>query len=176
VLELILRPARMLLAAGVGPLPAVAPVIGPIGRLAAVLLLLLVLSLLLVGRWGRKWRPAATVATWGCGYPAASSRMQYTAGGYAELAQKQLFPVPLRPHPAGGPPAGLFPPPASWSQEAPDPVLSSIFLPAFRSVAERCQRLRFIQQGKVHLYLFYIFVTCAVLLTWSVLAHRGWSW
>jgi hypothetical protein len=77
---------------------------------------------------------------------------------------------------AGEPVAGLFPRTVSLFRHGLDPVLSRWFLPGFEWVAEHCVRLRWLQQGRLPVYLLYVFVTCAVLMAWIVLvdyARRG---
>lgn len=171
-LALVLRPAGILLGGAPG-LPSSVSLIDPVGRLALLLLMLLGVGVWLVS-WLRRRRPVAVTATWGCGYVAPNARMQYTAAAYAELAQRHLLPGWLRPQLGGGRPAGLFPAAVRLSQKTADPVLSHFFRPLFRQAATRCQRLRFVQQGRLHIYLLYIFIACAGLLAWSVLAARGW--
>jgi formate hydrogenlyase subunit 3/multisubunit Na+/H+ antiporter MnhD subunit len=173
VLRLVQLPVgRFVPVAASGFQPAMVAVVG---RIALLLLALLVAAWFGLARL-RASRPRARGATWGCGYVLPSSRMAYTAEGYSELGQRHLLPGWLRPLVSGGRPSGLFPSPENLRQEAPDPVLQRLYLPFFADVARRCWRLRWLQQGKLHVYLMYIFLTCAVLMAWVVLAERGWPW
>jgi NADH:ubiquinone oxidoreductase subunit 5 (subunit L)/multisubunit Na+/H+ antiporter MnhA subunit len=146
-----------------------------LGRGALLLLALLAATWFGLARL-RAARPVAAAPTWGCGYVLPTPRMAYTAEGYAELAQQHLLSRWLRPTLSGGHPTGLFPPPETLRQEAPDPFLRRFYLPLLAAVAERCWRLRWLQQGKLHAYLLYVFLTCGVLLSWVVLDERGWLW
>jgi hypothetical protein len=145
--------------------------VAPLGRWGLLLclffgLMALILSIL------RRLRPAAQGATWGCGFPFPSSRMAYTGEAFAELTQNHLLPAALRPEVTAERPAGLFPAVSRLAQRALDPVLVKIFFPAVEGIARRSQRLRWLQQGKSQVYLFYIFLTCTVLMVWSVLEGR----
>ncbi len=121
-------------------------------------------------------RPFKMGPTWGCGFSFPTPRMACTAAGYAGMAQTHLFPRPLRPSSAGGAPQGIFPPSETFIQKSADPVLRQIFVPLFSAIGERFFRLRWLQQGRVHIYFLYIFVACALLLSGVVLYGRGWAW
>lgn len=123
----------------------------------------------------QKARPSAQAGTWGCGFPFPSPRMSYTAAAFAELAQSRLLPGSLRPQIERVDPHGLFPPAGRLRQTSRDPLLSRWFQPLFSYLGDRAVRLRWLQQGKLHVYLLFIFLTCAVLMVWSILAERGWG-
>jgi hypothetical protein len=125
--------------------------------------------------WLRQLRPLAQVATWGCGFRFPTARMSYTGEGYAELAGQHLLPGVMRPEVSGGRVCGLFPPPTALAQHSTDPVLMRVLHPLFVAVAERCQWLHWLQQGRMPVYLVYIFVTSVVLMVWSLWAggHGG---
>lgn len=146
----------------------------PLGKGGLLLLtgLILFTGLLL---WLRKLRPCAQASTWGCGFRFPSPRMAYTAEGFAEFAARHLLPKILRPEVRGGQLNGFFPPPSDLSQTSTDPVLMRILQPLFMALADRCQRLRWLQQGQLPIYLVYIFIASAVLMAWSLWAggHGG---
>ncbi len=99
--------------------------------------------------------------------------MAYTGEGFGQLAQFHLLPTWLRPRVVEEVPTGLFPAPGRLAQSSLDPGLQSVFLPLFGWVAERCVRLRWLQQGKLPIYLLYIFICCGLLMVWSILEGRG---
>lgn len=179
-----LRPqwAVALLAAPLGMLvPArpemLATVLGPvtqIGNWGALLVLALVATTLGL-LWFLRFRPRSRTSTWGCGFSFPSSRMAYTGDGFAELTHSHLLPAGLRLTAVGGSVAGLFPRSVKLALHGLDPVLGRWFLPGFERVADRCVRLRWLQQGRLQVYLLYVFLACAVLMAWSVLAERGWG-
>ncbi|MBW6511604.1 MAG: hydrogenase [Desulfuromonadaceae bacterium] len=148
----------------------VAATLGGLGRWGALLILLLAAAWLLLGSL-RKKRPTADGATWGCGFSFPSARMSYTAEAYGEMVQ-HLLPRVIQPEVEAAAPKGLFPGRASISQRSIDPALQKFFYPGFHWLAERCVHLRWLQQGKLPVYLLYIFFCCAVLLVWSVIEGR----
>ncbi len=168
-----------------GPLQILAPgaslplneLFGPLARLGrwGGLLLLGLAAAGLLMAWLQKVRPSARAATWGCGFAFPSARMSYTAVAFAELAQSRLLPAVLRPEIEQFSPQGLFPVPGRLQQTSRDPLLSRCFQPLFTYLGDRAVRLRWLQQGRLPIYLLYIFLTCVVLMVWSILAERGWG-
>lgn len=125
--------------------------------------------------WFLRQRPGAVGSTWGCGFAFPTPRMAYTGEAYAELTRNHLLPAVLRPLPQGAVAVtGLFPRMVSRLQRSLDPILTRLYLPLVEDIAERCVRLRWLQQGRLPVYLFYIFVTCAVLMAWVILEDNGW--
>ena len=148
--------------------------VAPLGQWAMLLMAgLVTLGGLFV--WLRRLRPRAQAATWGCGYPFATTRMTYTAEGYAEFVSHHLMPKPMRPAVSGDKISGLFPASIMLVQSTSDLVLMRFLQPLFEDLADRCQRLRWLQQGQLQVYLVYIFVASAVLMAWSLWAgaHGG---
>lgn len=149
-------------------------VVAPLGHGAVLLMvLLLLLGCFLV--WLRRLRPRAQAATWGCGYLLPTARMSYTGAGYAELVSRHLMPEHMRSKISGDRISGIFPVATTLEHSSTDLVLMRILQPLFISLAERCQRLRWLQQGQLSIYLVYIFITSAVLMAWSLWAggHGG---
>jgi hydrogenase-4 component B len=144
--------------------------VAQIGHWAALLILVLAATTLGL-LWLLRFRPSSRVSTWGCGFSFPSARMAYTGDGFAELTQNHLLPSGLRLTTECAPVAGLFPRVVRLAQHGLDPVLGRWFLPGFERVADRCVRLRWLQQGRLQVYLLYVFLACAVLLVWIVLAE-----
>jgi hydrogenase-4 component B len=111
-------------------------------------------------------RQGATRApTWGCGYAAPSSRMQYTSSSFAEMIVG-LFGWVLRPRTHRPGALTLLPQKADFHSAVPDTVLDEVVLPTFRSGAWLFSLLRVFQQGNIQIYLLYIFVALIALLMW----------
>jgi hypothetical protein len=146
--------------------------LGQIGLWGILLCAILILLGLLLA-YLRRQRPAALAATWGCAFPRPTAEMAYKAEGYSELAHNHLLPAALRPEVSKPRPRTLFPAAISFFQHSREVVLHRCFQPLFSSLAERCVRLRWLQQGKLHLYLLYIFTCCTLLMLWSILDNRG---
>ncbi len=113
---------------------------------------------------GRKIERAGT---WDCGYVAPEPRMQYTASSYASPLVL-LFRILLRPRIGLDAPQGLFPSRASFASETPDVFRERLFAPAFAAIAWAALRLRWLQQGRIQMYVLYIALTILVLLVWKL--------
>ncbi|MCL4204649.1 MAG: hypothetical protein KJ000_19350 [Pirellulaceae bacterium] len=105
--------------------------------------------------------------TWDCGYAAGSRRMQYTASSYASPLSV-LFRGVLRQRLESREPTGLFPPHAGFRSETPDLFHTHLFRPAFQAVIWGSAKLRWLQRGRIQLYVLYIAVTVLSLLIWKL--------
>jgi hydrogenase-4 component B len=106
-----------------------------------------------------------TLPTWGCSYPFAAPRMQYSASSFADSLLR-LFHFGLWSERRGGRVKGLFPARAELSCHTPDLVLDRALIPTFTGVAWLFRRLRrLIQNGVAAIYLLYVALTLLVLLT-----------
>jgi hydrogenase-4 component B len=110
--------------------------------------------------------------TWGCGYVRPTSRMQYTGRSLAEMLAEHLLPRFLRPKISSRLPHGLFPAASEFTSTSPDFFTERVYRPTFARWAARCAHLRFLQQGKTHVYLFYIMFMVVLALTW--VSFRAW--
>ena len=137
--------------------------LGWISVMAFSLVVLLTLTSLLL--WNRLRNSVVeTGPTWGCGYVAPTSRMQYTSSSFAEMLV-ELFAWALRPRIHRPGKLGLFPQPTEFHSHVPDTVLA-VLLPTFRFAAWLLSWARIFQQGNLHFYLLYIFLALLVLLLW----------
>jgi formate hydrogenlyase subunit 3/multisubunit Na+/H+ antiporter MnhD subunit len=110
-------------------------------------------------------RPVAAAATWGCGYAAPSTRMQYTASSFVQPLT-EVFGTVLGTRRRVSPPTGLFPQRAALATETPDPWRDRVYAPLFAGVARGAATLHWLQHGRLQLYVLYIAVTLLVLLVW----------
>lgn len=159
---------------GVAVGPELIQAVAPLGEWGLLLLLGLAVVagvLLLL----RKLRPSAKGSTWGCAFRFPTPRMSYTGEGFSEFAAWHLLPSFMRPELSSLAIKGKFPKKSSLHQASTDPVLIRILQPLFVAIADRCQRLRWLQQGKLSIYLVYIFIASTVLMAWSLWAggHGG---
>jgi hypothetical protein len=93
--------------------------------------------------------------------------MQYTASSFAQPLVDLFRPV-LRTEAAGTLPSGAFPAPASFASATPDPAERRLYRPLFAGIAALFGRMRWVQQGRIQLYLLYLVATLLVLLLWKV--------
>ena len=105
--------------------------------------------------------------TWGCGYTAASARMQYTATSFA-APLTHFFGGILRVIRAGGPVRGLFPEPSQLATRVPDVFEKTLFGRPARWVVARMTVLRKFQHGRMNLYVLYIALTLLALMLWKL--------
>jgi hydrogenase-4 component B len=125
-----------------------------------------VFLLLLVRRKILQQRPVAQSVTWGCGFPQPTPRMQYTASSFSQAIVRFIATV-LHPRERLSQLAGYFPTAGSFNAETPDGAKTYFYEPLFGLVNNLIGRLRWLQHGRVQLYLLYIFLTLIVLLLWK---------
>jgi formate hydrogenlyase subunit 3/multisubunit Na+/H+ antiporter MnhD subunit len=141
---------------------ATSPLAGVVLVSAAFLALLGGLALL---RWRLlRGREVSAALTWDCGYAAPTARMQYTASSFAQPLL-ELFAGPLllrrrKPRftayfPAEG---------AAVRTETSDLALAGGYRPAYRALTGALAYLRWLQSGRVQLYVLYIVLTLLALL------------
>ncbi len=104
--------------------------------------------------------------TWGCGYPAPTPRMQYTASSFAEPLTSLFRPI-LRTRRRAVLPSDFFPRHASFSTETPDSAREYLYEPLVLAVQRAAARWRGLQRGRLQLYVLYIAATLVVLLLWE---------
>jgi hydrogenase-4 component B len=153
--------------AGLTATPAGAlEVVAPITLAAAVLLGLIALLAAFRAALLRR-REVTSAVTWGCGYASPTARMQYTSPSFVQPLLAIFTPlVHARVRRSG--PAGPFPPAATYEEHHVDMAGERLLVPASRRFVAMLSRLRIIQQGRVHLYLAYMFVTLVALLVWQL--------
>ena len=118
----------------------------------------------------RSWRLARAgirrAPVWGCGYPRATPRMQYTASSFAQplTTQFRLF---VRNRETLVPPSGYFPASSSYASDSGDPFLRLLFVPSFRWFSQAVSRMNVVQHGHTHVYVLYVAATLIALLIWG---------
>ncbi len=136
----------------------------PLGTLSAVNVALLG-SLALLGYLLSRAtaRHVARGPTWDCGYAEPTPRMQYTAASFAD-GLVELFSIALRPERHPPQVQGLFPAPTTFASHVPEVVLDRIISPVIGWLARGAVWLRWIQHGKVHLYVLYVLAALMLML------------
>jgi len=175
VADLFARPLAQILGQNQGPdgnamLSLQAPLL-TLGRFDLGALGLLALGAVAWVAWSRRALRTAG-PTWGCGYARPTPRIQYTARSFSEMLAEHLLPRFLRPRTERTAPVGLFPAASRFTSDDLDPVSEKIYEPFCARWAERFARLRILQQGKAHVYLFYILVMVVLALAW--VSVRTW--
>jgi hydrogenase-4 component B len=124
--------------------------------------LLLTLRAALLGR-----REVRASATWGCGYAAPTARMQYTSSSFSQPLTG-LFHFFLRTRRKFAAPEGPFPRESSFATEPVDLFREGLFRPAFLTLGRGLKGLRWLERGRVQLYVLSIALTIVVLLLWKL--------
>jgi hydrogenase-4 component B len=127
-----------------------------------------IVGALLAWRVGR----APSAETWGCGYAAPTARMQYTARAFAELLTTRVLPRWVRPRLRVHPPEGTFPRKATFASDGTDPLTRGAYEPLLVGSGKRFARLRFLQQGNLHIYLLYVLAAVIGGLAWVAVRER----
>jgi formate hydrogenlyase subunit 3/multisubunit Na+/H+ antiporter MnhD subunit len=121
-------------------------------------------TFLVVRRLARRRRDSET---WGCGYTAPTARMQYSGASFAEGIHR-LLPGMLRARVVAPQSTDLFPGPARMSADRQDPFTRAAYEPMLDRGARRFSKLRWVQQGLLHLYILY--VVLAVVIAIAIVA------
>jgi len=108
-------------------------------------------------------RKVTTAATWDCGYLFPSERMQYTASSFAAPITDFFAPV-LRSRVQAEHPEGEFARRISWTSWTPDLFNRTIFIPLFSATSRLLGLFRWMQHGRVQLYILNIVITLLLLI------------
>lgn len=136
--------------------------LAPLGWIS-VLSMALVLLVFLAYTLKIKTTTATRSVTWGCGYLAPTARMQYTASSFADTLTG-LFRSVLRPKVHRPNIHSSFPATSEFESHVPETVLEKIYLPLFTWTNDRLGVIRKLQNGKMHTYIVYMFLTLMGLL------------
>jgi hydrogenase-4 component B len=127
----------------------------------------LVLAIVLLRKRLLRNREVSQAGTWDCGYLQPTASMQYTAASFVQPFMA-LFTsiVPVRSREVK--PEGLFPQNASFDIETPDIFKERFYQPIFLGIVRCLDKLRWLQHGRIQLYILYIVVTLLVLFIWKL--------
>lgn len=107
--------------------------------------------------------PVEVSRTWGCGYLRPEPRMQYSASSFGAMLVS-WFRLVLCPEVHKDEVSGLFPKSGSFRSHVPETVLDRLFLPFLEYLYLKSAPVRHLQNGKLNIYIVYIFVTLVALL------------
>jgi hypothetical protein len=91
--------------------------------------------------------------------------MQYTASSFVQPATA-FFAAFLQTRNRCTSAAGPFPQHAAFSTETPDLWMERIYQRGFTALGRAAGRLRWLQHGRIHIYILYLALTLIVLLVW----------
>ncbi len=130
----------------------------------------LILLVFVLGFLKRNWMRDKIVekkSTWGCGYVAASPRIQYTASSFADPIVS-MFETTLHPEKDLKTDQSLFPRAFSYKSRTKDIFMYHVYRPLFSIVETVALNLHWLQRGYNQLYVLYIVVTLLALLFWML--------
>ncbi len=144
-------------------------VLSPLFTLVIALMILIIVTtiLFLFKRIAMRILPVHQAPTWGCGYSAPTSRMQYTASSFAESLLR-VFRNVLGFHIKGAKLQGYFPKVQEVSSHVVEASEDFVFRPIFNFIKFLSSKLKIIQCGYTQMYLLYIFVFLLALLIWKL--------
>jgi hydrogenase-4 component B len=160
------------LVAGLRPGDEAVFLAGPQAGLGQVTLAAAVLAFLALGLTGLRRallsrRRVRSAGTWDCGYTLPDHRMQYTSSSFAQPLIG-MFRFPLGTRRRWTPLTAPFPTNAEFSSHTPDVFSEGVFRPVFAGIGSLLSRLRWLQHGRLQLYVLYVAVTLLVLLVWKL--------
>lgn len=147
----------------------VSAIMSPLASVVLVAGLFVLTVALLAGArvWVLAGRPVQRSCTWDCGYAKPAASMQYTASSFAQPLTR-MFDSFLRTKVKFDRPEGLFPGPARFHTQTGDIFQQGFYRPIFLGVQWLALRLRFLQAGRMQLYILYIALTLFILLIWNL--------
>jgi NADH:ubiquinone oxidoreductase subunit 5 (subunit L)/multisubunit Na+/H+ antiporter MnhA subunit len=143
--------------------------LAPLSILGIVLWTGFAVGAVLIRRLLRRRRESET---WGCGYVAPTARMQYSGASFAEGIHR-LLPRVLRAKIVVPPSTELFLSSGEMSADRRDPFTRSAYEPLLDRGARRFGQLRWVQQGRLHLYILYLVL--AVVVTIAVVSLHDYA-
>ncbi len=141
----------------------------PLGLLSASFGILL--SIIGALAWFRRrllrGRQVASSVTWDCGYAGSVARAQYTPSSFVRPIVV-LLRLLLQPAETIEAPRDLFPTTASFASHVGDVFRDRVYRPTFLAFAWFASQLRWLNQGRIQLYVLYIALTILTLLIWKM--------
>ena len=140
-------------------------------------------ALYVLRRFLLKGKTVPRVPTWGCGYGAASARMQYSASSFSDTLVRLFGPLAgikktQRPRGVSGADFGagigsgvgaVFPVEKPFYEATRlDAVEGAVVRPLQRMIKALFERFSWVQSGRIEHYILYILVTLVVMLVFSI--------
>ena len=106
--------------------------------------------------------------TWDCGYAKPCSRMQYTATSFAQplIDLFKLF-LPTRKDISLS--KSIFPAQSTFHTDTSDIGEKYIYRPVYHWISLSVSKLRWLQHGRLQIYVLYIALTLLILLIWKLI-------
>ncbi len=108
-----------------------------------------------------------TAPTWDCGYSHPSAKMQYTGSSFVQPIT-DFFNFILRAGKKTELSSDIFPKKISLRFESQDIFMRYIYEPLSEKIYSLIMKLRWIQHGRLQVYILYIVATLLVLIIWKL--------
>ncbi len=130
---------------------------------ASWMLILLIISIFMIRRFALSHRKISTGATWGCGYDAGTSKIQYTAGSFVRTYSKLFAPF-LQIGKREDEVHGIFPAKAHYHTHPYDKVERWLIDEPLKLNKSFMGRFIFLHNGKLQFYILYgvIFILAVI--------------
>lgn len=135
---------------------------------SASLLIILLFLIFLFRTFVFIGKKISKTVTWDCGYAKPTARMQYSSTSFVQPLS-MLFHGILNVFREKPQIQGFFPKPASFATRCEDFLTKYFYEPIFYVVNTFLALFRWIQHGKIQLYILYIAITLLALLVWGLL-------
>lgn len=113
-------------------------------------------------------RTVREAVTWDCGYAQPDSRMQYTATSFSQPLTN-LFKLFFPTHKNISLSKGIFPAKSMFDTDISDIGEKYIYQPVYRRISLLVSKLRWLQHGRLQIYVLYIALTLLILLIWKLI-------
>jgi formate hydrogenlyase subunit 3/multisubunit Na+/H+ antiporter MnhD subunit len=126
------------------------------GILAVSVVLVVLVSILIIIRKKIVGSKSVSIAvTWDCGYAKPDPRMQYTGSSFVQSLTSFLSILTQQKIKLNGS-FGNFPSAGTFRSDFSDLFMRNLFIPVFNGVYNGFSKLKWLQGGKVHIYVLYI--------------------
>ncbi len=115
-----------------------------------------------------KGRSVGETVTWDCGYSQPDSGIQYTATSFSQPLTN-LFKNFLPDRKDISLPKGIFPIKSTFKTTITDIAEQYIYRPIYQWINLSVSKLRWLQHGRLQIYVLYIALTLLILLIWKLI-------
>ena len=113
-------------------------------------------------------RSVTETVTWDCGYAKPEPGMQYTATSFAQPLTN-LFKLLLPTDKDVSLPKDIFPTQSTFHTDTSDFSEKYIYQPVYKWLIHSVSKLRWLQHGRLQIYVLYIALTLLILLIWKLI-------
>jgi hydrogenase-4 component B len=136
--------------------------------LVSLILFVMVIGFSVLRKKILQGRSVGETVTWDCGYAKPDPHMQYTATSFSQPLTN-LFKNILPNRKDISLPEGIFPAKSMFKTDISDLGEKYIYFPVYRWICSSVSNLRWLQHGRIQIYILYIALTLLILLIWKLI-------